>query len=396
MAVTRFPTRADGIADRVADFMAHLRLNGMSIGVAETEAALQAIGQVNALDMHETRLALKSICANNADRFEQFDPLFDAYWFNRGRERERTIEQDKKSFDKNRWSNRSLQDTAITSSSSGKQDLPDDDENGEGLGSGEGKLISSKNTNLQKTDLREFMKPEDIKKAELVAQQIARAIQRKRSRRYRAAQKGSIPDLRKIARKSVSSGGEPIRLVWRKRHHRPNHLVALLDVSGSMIAYSRVFLAFLKGLVGADQKTDAYLFHTRLVRISDALRDGDTFRAVNRLSMMAQGFGGGTRIGHNLETFNSQYASNTVNSRSVVIILSDGYDTDPPDRIANALKRLRKRGCRIIWLNPLKGWKDYEPVARGMAAALPLLDLFAPANTLDSLAALEGELVRLR
>ena len=129
--------------------------------------------------------------------------------------------------------------------------------------------------------------------------------------------------------------------------------------------------------------------------MSDALRDNDTLRAVNRLSVMAQGFGGGTRIGSNLQTFNQQYAARTVTSRSVVIIFSDGYDTDPPEIIAQALQKLKKRNCKIIWLNPLKGWKNYEPVAQGMAAALPMLDLFASANTLDSLAALEPHLERL-
>ena len=162
-----------------------------------------------------------------------------------------------------------------------------------------------------------------------------------------------------------------------------------------MLVYSRVFLAFLKGLVSRDQKTDAYLFHTSLMRVSDVMRDSDTLRAINRLSLMAQGFGGGTRIGANLNTFNEQYASKTVTGRSVVIIFSDGYDTDPPEILAKALSRLKKRGCRIIWLNPLKGWKDYAPVAQGMAAALPYLDLFEAANTLESLAALEPHLAKL-
>ena len=132
-----------------------------------------------------------------------------------------------------------------------------------------------------------------------------------------------------------------------------------------------------------------------MVRVSDALRDNDTLRAVNRLSLMAQGFGGGTKIGASLKRFNQQYAANTVNGRTVVIILSDGYDTDPPAQLGASLQRLKKRNCKIVWLNPLKGWKDYEAVAGGMAAALPWLDHFAPANTLESLAALEPHLQRL-
>ena len=144
-----------------------------------------------------------------------------------------------------------------------------------------------------------------------------------------------------------------------------------------MTAYAPVFLALVKGLMTADGSTDVYLFHTRLVRITEALRDPDSLRAVNRLSLLAQGFGGGTRIGGNLAAFNRTYGKRLVSGRSLVMILTDGFDTDPPALIGQELARLKKRGCRIIWLDPLKDWRDYQPVAAGMAAALPHLDLFA-------------------
>lgn len=395
MPATRFPERAEGIADRMTGFMAHLRYNGMTVGVSETECALDALAEIDASDPHQARLALKAICANDAERFEQFDELFNAYWYNEGRERSRAGREDEKPHQKNRWSNQTLLEKHVEGAGTGTQDLPDDSDDGDASSSGEGKLIATKVRNINKSDLREFMKPEDLRRAEMVAEQIAKAIRNRRSRRRRAARRGASLDLRKIARQSVATGGEPIRLIKRTKPDRPVQLVALLDVSGSMTVYARVFLAFLKGLMSADQRTDAYLFHTQLVRISDALRDGDTFRAVNRLSMMAQGFGGGTKIGSNLELFNAQYASQSVNGRTTVLILSDGYDTDPPEKISGALARLKKRGCKIIWLNPLKGWKDYEPVAAGMAAALPHLDLFAAATTLDDLAALEPHLERV-
>lgn len=396
MPVTRFPTRADGVAERMTGFMAHLRLNGMNVGVAETETALQALECLEPANPNQARLALQAICANDADRFSRFDELFNAYWYARGRDRQRNEKSQEKPHEKDRWSNRSLFDNATQDAGSGQADTPEsNDGDDEAEQSGDGKLVASTVYNVNKADLREFMKPEDLARAEQVAEQIARAIRDRRSRRRRAAMRGADLDLRRIARKSVASGGEPLHLYKRRRPERPVHLVALLDVSGSMTVYARVFLAFLKGLIAADQRTDAYLFHTQLVRISDALRDGDTFRAVNRLSMMAQGFGGGTKIGSNLDLFNQQYAANMVNGRSVVIILSDGYDTDPPHKIGAALQRLKKRGCKIIWLNPLKGWKDYQPVAKGMAAALPHLDVFAAANTLDDLAALEPHLARI-
>lgn len=399
MPVTRFPTRAEGVADRMIGFMAHLRLNGINVGVKESETTLSALASINPVDPTETRLALKAICATDADRYKRFDELFDAYWFARGRQRQRDQHQkpSDKPHEKNRWSNRSLLEKTVQSAGSGTLDTPDDSDGSEGEAdqSGDGKLVASTVFNVNKADMREFMKPDDLARAEQVATQLARAIRDRRSRRRKAAKRGSQLDLRRIARKSVATGGEPLRLLKRRQPDRPVHLVALLDVSGSMTVYARVFLSFLKGLISADQRTDAFLFHTQLVHISDALRDGDTFRAVNRLSMMAQGFGGGTKIGTNLELFNRQYASQLVNGRTVVIILSDGYDTDPPKKIANELARLKKRGCKIIWLNPLKGWKDYEPVAKGMAAALPHLDVFSAANTLSDLAALEPHLTKL-
>ncbi|MEM8795617.1 MAG: VWA domain-containing protein [Pseudomonadota bacterium] len=394
MPVTRFPAHAESVSDRVVGFMAHLRHNGINVGVAESEAALEALCEINPADAREVSLALKSVTANDSERFARFDDLFQAYWFNEGRVRERAPKTDEKPYQKNRWTSRSLLEQGMDASGAGSQEMPDDT-GAEAEHSGDGRLIATKTVNVNKADLREFMKPEDLAYACKVAETLAKAIRDRRSRRRKADRKGALLDLRKIARRSVSTGGEPFYLFKRQKPERPVHLVALLDVSGSMTVYARVFISFLKGLIGADQRTDAYLFHTQLVRISDALRDGDTFRAVNRLSIMAQGFGGGTRIGSNLERFTAQYATNQVNGRTVVLILSDGYDTDPPEKIGEQLKRLKKRGAKIIWLNPLKGWKDYEPVARGMAEALPHLDLFAAATTLNDLAALEPHLERI-
>ena len=201
--------------------------------------------------------------------------------------------------------------------------------------------------------------------------------------------------MRRTMRKSVATGGEPLQLLRRRRPERPVHLVSILDVSGSMQLYARVFLSFIKGLIGNDQRTDAFLFHTSLVCVSDALRDKDTLRAVNRLSMIVRGFGGGTKIGASLRTFNAQYARRLAGRRTVVVIMSDGYDTGDASEVGNALAQLKRRGCKLIWLNPLLGWKDYQPVAASMAAALPHIDYFAPCNTLDSLRDLEQELNHL-
>ena len=199
--------------------------------------------------------------------------------------------------------------------------------------------------------MREYLQPEDRAAAEQAAQRIAAAIRYKRSRRRKADRKGAIIDLRRVIRRSIGTGGEPVQLLRRRRPDRPAHLVAILDVSGSMTIYARVFLAFIRGLIDVDRRADAFLFHTNLMNVSDALRDSNSLRAVNRLSMLAQGFGGGTRIGYCLHQFNTQYASRIIGRRSVVIIMSDGYDTGDSKIVGTELSRLRRKGCKIIWLS---------------------------------------------
>ena len=154
-------------------------------------------------------------------------------------------------------------------------------------------------------------------------------------------------------------------------------------------------MRFLHGVVDAFREAEAFIFHTRLAHVSQSLRDRDAARAVDRLALMAEGIGGGTRIGESLATFNRCHAARVIHSRTAVMIVSDGYDTGEPERLAAEMRRLSRRCRRIIWLNPLIGWKGYAPEARAMQAALPYVDLFAPAHSLDSLAALEPYLARI-
>ncbi len=390
--VTKFAGRDPGPAARVTGFIAHLRHNGLRLGVGEADLAMAALGAVDSIHPDDSRRALRAVCTGCKEEADRFDDLFDSYWMDMGRVRQKVIPTPSASVSDDVHSSRHAKGQDL--GSAGSATAPDD-QNGEANSDGTGKLIATEIRNLNRRDLRDLVRPEEIAEAEDVARRIGASLRDTRSRRRIAARKGDRLHFRKIIRHSLATGGEPMRLWRKKRPDRTRKIVALCDVSGSMSVYARVFLAFLAGLMRADPAADAYLFHTRLVRITEALRDKDTMRAIGRMSLMADGFGGGSKIGPSLTRFADTYAKRFVDGRSVVLILSDGYDTQAPEMIATALEKLRKRGCKVIWLNPLKGWADYTPVAEGMAAALPFLDAFKAANTLSDLAALEQDLAKL-
>jgi uncharacterized protein with von Willebrand factor type A (vWA) domain len=395
MLVTRFPSRAAGVADRMAGFVAHLRMNGLKLGPGETGDALAALGAVNAADPDQARLALRALLVPDAEGWRKFDDLFDAYWYNAGKQRSGAAH----THVRTQAAKPMLWQPHLEDGPQGTDDSDADDarpEDGDGEATGmDGRLIATRTDNLSRRDLRELMDDDSLRAAEKAAERLARAIRDRRSRRRKQALRGAQLDLRRIQRASLARGGEPLDLFRKARPDRPVRIVALCDVSGSMTVYARVFLAFVKGLLDADTSADAYLFHTRLMRITSALRDHDTMRAAGRLSLMAEGFGGGTDIGGSLNAFCDTYAAKALNGRTVVIVLSDGYCTGAPGELAGALARIRRKARRIVWLNPLKGWQDYAPVAAGMQAAMPYLDAHLPANTIESLAALEPEFAKI-
>lgn len=395
MKITRFPSRAHGLADRMSSFIAHLRVNGMRVGPQETGDALTALSVVEATDAGQARQALRVLLAGDADDWRRFDELFDAYWFNTGKQRAGNAETTHVRVQSAKpmiWQSEGKETNETQTDGNHAAASDTGDREAEGM---DGQLIATRTTNLSRRDLRELVDEESLKQAETTALALARAIRDRRSRRRKKSRKGPALDMRRIQRASLARGGEPIDLFRRARPPRPMRIVALCDVSGSMTVYSRVFLAFLKGLIGSGTEADAYLFHTRLMRVTDVLRDHDTLRAAGRLSLMAEGFGGGTDISGSLEGFMSGYGARALNGCTIVLILSDGYCSSDPQALSAVLARMRRKARRIVWLNPLKGWKDYEPIAAAMQAAEPHLNAHLPANTLEALAALEPQFRKL-
>jgi uncharacterized protein with von Willebrand factor type A (vWA) domain len=248
---------------------------------------------------------------------------------------------------------------------------------------------------LANVDFRKLADPDQVAEAHAAAARLARAMRTRLTRRDRVSRRGRRLDLRRTIHANISHGGAPITLMKRRRRDKPLRLVVLLDASGSMSMYTGVFLRFIHGVLDQFREAEAFLFHTRLAYVSDAMKERDPARALDRLAVMAQGAGGGTRIGECLETFNRGHAARVITSRTCVMIVSDGYETGDARLLGREMAALSRRCRRIAWLNPMMGWQGYAPEAAGIKAALPYVDLYAPSHTLASLAALEPYLARI-
>jgi uncharacterized protein with von Willebrand factor type A (vWA) domain len=254
---------------------------------------------------------------------------------------------------------------------------------------------ASLSQNLDEIDFRKLADPEQVAQAHEAAARLAKAMRTRLTRRDLARRRGYRLDLRRTIHRNISHGGVPISLIRRRRKNKPLRLVVLLDASGSMSLYTGVFLRFIHGVLDEFREAEAFLFHTRLAHVSGAMKERDAGRALDRLSILAQGAGGGTRIGESLATFNRHHAARVIHSRTCVMIVSDGYETGDANLLGREMRQLARRCRRIVWLNPMMAWEGYAPVCAGIKAALPHIDLYAPANTLKSLTALEPYLSRL-
>jgi uncharacterized protein len=377
---------------RLAGFVLTLRDAGFVIGQAEAgDAALLIAGPL--ADRPESlRAGFKALFASRRPDLARFDELFDAYW--RARAVKSLVKIDAQALAAR--SPRRFQhgpgagDPRLEPSQIGGARGRDDAAAAGGKRGG-----ASAREALSKKDIAAFEGERERAEAADIAERFARAMRARLTRRERARRRGRRLDLRATIRLSVAHGGEPLDLKFRRRKIKPLRLVALLDASGSMEPYVAFFTRFLHAVAQAFRESEAFLFHTRLAHVSSALKERNPSKALDRLALMAAGVGGGTRIGACIAAFNKRHARRVIHSRTCVMILSDGYDTGDPELLASALRELRRRCKRIVWLNPLTGRRGFEPIARGMQAALPYLDLLAPAHDLESLAALEPYLARI-
>jgi uncharacterized protein with von Willebrand factor type A (vWA) domain len=264
----------------------------------------------------------------------------------------------------------------------GEGDLPGDEE------VGEGELIRRVGWSpADVTRHRQFarMTPDELRQAERMVDALAPRLATRRTRRHEPHAHGRMLDQRVMRRRSLATGGEPLAWSWKRPTHKPRPIVALIDVSGSMERYARLLLRFVHALSRTPARTEAFVFGTQLHRVTRILRERDPDVALERIGAEAAFGAGGTRIGGSFHTFNRQWARRVLPGSGIVVVLSDGWDHGKPGLIAAETARLARRCHELVWLNPLAGGEGYEPLASGMAAALPFVDRFLPASSVADL-----------
>ena len=230
------------------------------------------------------------------------------------------------------------------------------------------------------------MTPEEFENVGRLIAEIAAGRPRRRSRRLRPHHRGHDLDMRRLVRASLGTGGDAIERTFRSRVHVPRKLVVLCDVSGSMEAYSRALVLFLHALARSGRGVEAFAFGTRLTRLTPRADHPRSRRArCAAASERVVDWSGGTRIGHSLKAFNDEWGRRALTRGAVVVIVSDGWEREDAAVVGREMARLARQAYAVVWVNPLKGHPDYQPLAGGMRAALPYVDRFLPGHNLASL-----------
>lgn len=360
---------------RLAGFPGFLHANGYGLGAGDLPRVLETAQHVGVFDGPALRWSLQSLLCSRGEEWRRFDALFDAYFLRPNRTawsaHRATAEKPKSPAQRtDSPATAAIAEREATGNSDDTQDV---------------RHGASREQSLESTDFGELNRADQARDIEALMRRFARRMKRLQLRRETQSYHARRIDLQSTIRNSVGSGGSPFRIAWKEARRVRPRLVMVLDVSRSMSAYSFFYLRLARALCAELTDVYCFIFHTRITSVTDALRDADPWRSQERLHLLAEGWGGGTRIGECVHEFNRVYAPRCVHSRTGVIVVSDGFDTGEPEVLSNALIALRKRARRIVWLNPLLNRNDYRPEARAMQAALPHLDWFAPGADLNGL-----------
>jgi len=368
------------LSSAVARFAALLRQHGLPVTLVHVTDAVRALDHLDIGDRGELYLGLKTIFVARPEETGAFDRCFEAFW------RRTPDGEGIPGLLQIPSGETGESDATLKSSGQKRESLAldtwgTDEDEAEDAGEPLSVPAASDTEALVGRDFATFG-ADQLDEILRLTLKIARRLARRITRRRRPVRRRGRVDLRRTLRANLTKG-DLIDLRFRERKRKKVRLLLLCDVSGSMDLYSRFLLQFLFALQSVFGRVETFTFSTRLTRITDHLRARSYRQVLRRLSEVRD-WSGGTKIGESLAQLNRDWPQ-LVDRRTIVIVLSDGWDTGEPGLLAEALLRIKRRAGRVIWLNPLLGNPSYEPLTRGMAAALPLVDHFAPGHNLAAL-----------
>jgi hypothetical protein len=352
-----------------------MRAAGARVGVGELLAAHRGLAALDGVSRSDARLALRAVLCSCHQDYPRFEHAFLAVF---GAEAPGL--PDASAFDELG----TIERAALPRAGFGDPPAADDSQPPLSERRAPAPAAWSEVELLGSKDFAEYSEAEFALARDLIAQ-LARRAPMRASRRLRAVRtRSDVLDLRRTVRASLASGGEPVQRRWRAPSERPRQVVFVCDVSGSMAPYARMLLQYMHACVAARRSVEAFAFATRLTRITHELSGRDHDQALSRATSAVLDLSGGTRIGASLAELNRIHGRR-IGRGSWVIVLSDGWDRGDPDLLAVEMARLRLSAHRLVWLNPLAADPRYEPLTRGMQAAIPYTDRLLPGNSLDSL-----------
>ncbi|MFN3216216.1 MAG: vWA domain-containing protein [Acidimicrobiales bacterium] len=362
-------TRPEAIA---AAFVAALRRVGMAVPVGSAVAYFEALGALGLDDRDRVYWAGRATLVPDREDVSLYDHVFRAFWDGHA-----LIIDD-----------RETSDDSLTVA------VDDEDPDaGDGSGDDDAEVITLRYSATEVLGSKDFAAYDAAELAEahrLMAQMVVVGGRRSSRRRIPTARSAGRPDLRRTVRRAMRTGGEPIERRFTRTGERPRRVVFLLDVSGSMEAYARALIRFAQAAVSGRRRVEVFTLGTRLTRVTRELSTRDPDRALVAATAAVDDWSGGTRLGESLARFNDQWGQRGMARGATVVILSDGWDRGTPELMDEQMGRLARVAHRVVWVNPLKASPGYQPLAQGMAAALPHVDQFIEGHCLDSLEILTG------
>jgi hypothetical protein len=371
------------LLERLVGFGRFVRANGLSAGTGRVLAFCRAAAVLDPFDPVDLRIAARATLVSRPEDFEALDALFDRYF----RPGEPTLPPpaggEDLPFPRVETAGDAVEEVTGLASMRWSRATAEDEIEGQAAI----RIVASDAEVLHTKDFAELTE-EERRAASAAIRRLTLATPMRSSRRYRPSPHGRQFDMRRTLRRSLRTEGEPFRREWRDRRTRPRPLVLLLDVSGSMAPYSRPLIEFAHAAAATGRRVEAFVFGTRLTRITRLLRRRDPNAALAEVGRSVADWEGGTRIGDSLRELLDEWSTRSALRGSVVVLCSDGLERGDPAILTRQVQRLSRLAHKVIWVNPLKGSPRYEPLARGMAAALPYVDVFIPGHNLDSLESL--------